>query len=86
MKANKKQRRIIKWAVFVFLLATLVPPWRVTFKDDRGHTRYTRIEVSAIVKAPEYHGYGNNESIIASDVLMLEWVFIVVAAGGLASF
>ncbi len=39
----------------------------------------TRVAVSAILMAPEYQAY--NESRIASDVLLLEWVFIVVAAG-----
>lgn len=61
----------------LFLLLGLFPPWRVTLKDQIGHTR-AYITSQFILDDPRPAGsYGS--STIALDILLLEWVCLAAA-------
>jgi hypothetical protein len=84
MKANKKQRRAIKWAVLVFLLATLFPPWLYVYDQNGSAGAHARKPAGyyCMLTPPSPQGTGVAYGVsLDTSRLMLEWVCILVTTG-----
>lgn len=71
---------ILVVAVIVFLYSTLNPPWRITVKDSKGHTKRTELVWSYIGYAPKAYGETYQSSAIALDVFLLQTICVLVSA------
>lgn len=81
MPAPTSIRRLVSFITLLFLLTVLIPPWRVTEKNrGNGHVIAARTEYHFVLSAPTGGGMGVLQSVIAFDVLAVEWLALTGAA------
>lgn len=75
-----KTKIILVVAVAVFLYSTVNPPWRITVKDSKGHTKRTELVWSYLGESPKVYSEFYQAASIAWDVFSLQTLCILVSA------
>lgn len=71
---------IVVLAAVLFLYAAFNPPWRITVKDSKGHTKRTELVWSYLGTSPRVDREYYQSAAIARDVLGIEFFCVFVSA------